>query len=138
MNLTNNFTLEEMCATHYKINNVPTATEIGNLKLLCEKVLQPIRNKFGCVNVTSGFRCKELNIIVGGSSSSQHTKGEAADIKLPNLPVVFEWARKNLDYDQLINEYDFSWIHISYKKTGNRKQTLKAIKQNGKTVYIPC
>ena len=86
MKMSTNFTLSEMIssqtATRLGIDNTPNDDQIENLKELCEKVLQPIRDKFGPVRVTSGLRVPELNTAIGGSGSSQHCKGEAADINM--------------------------------------------------------
>jgi len=136
MQLTKNFTLKELTATNKNVANNPNQDEIENLRLLCENVLQPIRDKFGYVIVSSGYRCPALNRAVGGSSTSQHVNGMAADIKAENMPLVYEWIKENLDYDQAINEFNFSWIHVSYDKDRNRKQALSAVKIGGKTVYV--
>lgn len=134
MNLSDNFTLHELVysPTAYAngINNMPSKPAIENLRALCENVLQPIRNHFKCsVIVTSGFRCAMLNKLVGGTLNSQHCIGMAADIIVPekDLREVYEYIKNNLDYDQLLFEYNKStkWLHISYRKDGkNRKQSI--------------
>ena len=133
MDLTENFTLEELTETRHG-ENIPTAEQIENLKLLATKVLQPLRNAVGQVVVSSGYRSERVNKIVGGSSTSQHLKGEAVDIICKNNRAAFIWIANNLLFDQLIWEYGNdkapSWIHVSYKRTGNRKQIL--IKEHGK------
>ena len=129
MKLTNNFTLEELCATNQKYINVPSTTEKIALKQLAVNVLQPLRELYGkAITVNSGYRSPIINKVVGGAATSQHVKGEAADItggsKQENK-ILFELIRDNLTFDQLINERDYSWIHVSYKTKGNRKQILK-------------
>ena len=129
MKLTNNFTLEELCATNQKYINVPSTTEKIALKQLAVKVLQPLRDAYGKpIRVNSGYRSPLVNKSVGGVPTSQHIKGEAADItggsKQENK-VLFEMIKNTLDFDQLINERDYTWIHVSYKTKWNRKQILK-------------
>ena len=134
MNLTNNFTLNELIysttAEKNKIDNTPSQPVIKNLKALCENVLQPLRNNLGCpIVITSGFRCAVLNKRVGGASNSQHLYGQAADLIVPqkNLKDVFNYIKSHLPYDQLLYEYSKSdkWIHVSYRADGhNRKQAI--------------
>jgi zinc D-Ala-D-Ala carboxypeptidase len=150
MNLTTNFTLAEMCksetALRHDIPNEPGEKEIGNLKLLCEKVLQPVRDHYGKgVKVNSGFRHPDVNAKVGGSKTSDHCRGQAADIEIPWVAnaELAEWIRDNLDFQQLILEYytpgipDSGWVHVSYVAEDNKKQVLTATKKDGKTVYLP-
>jgi hypothetical protein len=135
MKLTKNFSLSEFTRTSKQVDNIPHDAEIQALKKLCENVLQPIRDEFGSVTVTSGYRSPTLNRLVGGSSSSQHCKGEAVDFKVKDMPACFEWIKENLVFDQLINEFNLSWIHVSFAEK-NRQQVLKAVKSGGKTVYL--
>jgi hypothetical protein len=150
MNLTKNFTLAEMTksetALRYDMDNTPGEQEIAALKLLAEKVLQPVRDHFGRgVKVNSGFRHPEVNAKVGGSKTSDHCRGQAADIEIPGVPnaELAEWIKDNLDFRQLILEFytpgipDSGWVHVSYVAEDNKKQVLTATKQNGKTVYLP-
>ena len=93
-------------------------------------MLDPLREWYGKpIAVNSGYRCPQLNRLVGGAASSQHLKGEAADITAGSREEnrkLFEYIRENLPFDQLIDEKNFSWVHVSYKRDGNnRKQTLK-------------
>lgn len=147
MQLTKNFALEELTrsskAKALKISNSPNAEQTSNLKALAEDILQPLRDALGFpINIASGLRVPALNKAVGGSSTSQHTKGEAVDINVSGKnKIIFDWIVNNLDYDQIIWEFgtdlEPSWIHVSYKKNEvNRNQKLKAIKQNGRTRYI--
>jgi hypothetical protein len=150
MNLTKNFTLAEMTksetALRYDMDNTPGEQEIAALKLLAEKVLQPVRDHFGRgVKVNSGFRHPEVNAKVGGSKTSDHCRGQAADIEIPGVPnaELAEWIKDNLEFRQLILEFytpgvpDSGWVHVSYVAEDNKKQVLTATKQNGKTVYLP-
>lgn len=125
------FSIEELCksetADKLGIKNVPCESEKINLVSLVDNVLDPLREKYGKpIKVNSGYRCLKLNKAVGSKQGSQHVKGEAVDItagsKSENVKL-FEILRL-MDFDQLINEKDFSWIHVSYKKCPNRKQIL--------------
>lgn len=128
------FTLKELTssttATKYKIKNSPNKREEENLKSLIENCLDHIRTLWGKpIRVNSGYRSKELNLRIGGSSTSQHTKGEAADIttggKFTNKLLFNMIVESGIVFDQLIDEKDYSWIHVSYKKNGvNRRQVL--------------
>lgn len=131
------------------IANMPTEAHIANLKLLAEKVFEPIRNNFRCpIHISSGYRSAELNKAVGGATTSQHSSGEAIDIDMDGSPnsvtnkMVFDYIKKYLEFDQLIWEFGSAenpdWVHVSYESTGKqRKQVLKAYKENGKTHYKP-
>lgn len=131
------------------IANMPTEAHIANLKLLAEKVFEPIRNNFRCpIHISSGYRSAELNKAVGGAATSQHSSGEAIDIDMDGSPngvtnkMVFDYIKKYLEFDQLIWEFGSAenpdWVHVSYESTGKqRKQVLKAYKENGKTHYKP-
>ena len=109
------------------IDNMPNDQELNNMKLVAEHCFEPLRKMWGKpIKINSFFRSQKLNQLVGGSPLSQHTKGQAIDITTGSKSEnkkLFELV-KTLDFDQLINEYDFSWLHISYKATGNRKQIL--------------
>lgn len=126
------FTIDEMCksntAAKLGIKNVPTAEIIENLDELIEHVLDPLREAWGKpIRVNSGYRCPKLNKAVGGVAKSQHLKGEAADITVGTRrenKMLYEYIRTNLEYDQLINESNFAWVHVSYRKK-NRKQAFK-------------
>lgn len=135
MNLTRNISLEELTtsqtATRLKINNTPTPEIIENLKVVAAQV-QKVRDHFGKpLIISSGYRSEKLNSAIGGARNSQHTKGEAIDIQSTNGYTnadIFNYIKNNLDFDQLIWEYgtrkEPEWVHISYKKSGNRKQIL--------------
>lgn len=134
MKLTKNFTYEEMIASstakRLKIDNTPSVKELANLRKLCQEVLQPIRDKYGkTITVTSGYRCPKLNRAVGGSTTSQHVFGQAADITLgtPALNkmlfnlILDMMNKKQIRVGQLIDEYGYRWIHVSlpYTKVNN-------------------
>jgi len=153
MQLTNNFTLEELTksetALRQNIDNTPTEDIVTNLRTLAEKVLQPVREHYGKgVKVNSGFRSMAVNAAVGGvqgAKPSDHTRGLAADIEIPGLPnaELAQWIEANLEYTQLILEFytqgipDSGWVHVSYDPANLKKQSLTAVKQDGKTVYLP-
>jgi hypothetical protein len=144
MRLTPNFTLAEFTrsesAKRHGVSNQPTPEHIQNIKILCERVLEPIRMKFGPLILSSGYRSKVLNHYIGGSLKSQHCEGKAADLDMDGVDGVtnkeiFEYIKNELEFDQLINEFNYSWIHVSYNLGKNRKQVLDALKVNNKTVY---
>jgi hypothetical protein len=120
------------------INNNPNLSVIANMKLLAENVFEPIREHFNApINVSSMYRGLNLNNAVKGSITSQHCSGQAMDIDntKPSNKEIFDYIKKNLEFDQLIDEHNYSWIHVSFSNVKNRKQILKAKKVNGRTVY---
>lgn len=133
-------------ATRYNIKNIPNKKQTENLKALCLSILDKIRLHFGPVTITSGFRCATLNQKIGGSSRSQHKKGEAADFVIAGQSnrEAWEWIVKEsgLDFDQVIAEFvgkngTEGWIHISFKKDGeNRNKVSIAKKIKGRTRYF--
>jgi zinc D-Ala-D-Ala carboxypeptidase len=131
---------ESDTATRYGIPNKMNATQLQKAVELCENVFQPLRDHVGIpVVISSGFRSVAVNKKIGGSSSSQHCKGEAMDIKIDKKAFVF--IKNTLDFDQLIYEFGTDerpqWVHVSYREGNNRKQVLRAIKTGGKTHYTP-
>jgi hypothetical protein len=150
MNLTTNFSLNELTkseiALRMDLDNTPGEAEIASLKLLAEKVLQPVRDHFGKgVKCNSGFRASAVNQAAGGSKTSDHVKGQAADIEIPGVPnaELAQWIMDNLEYTQLILEFytpgipDSGWVHVSYDPNNLKKQELTAMKVAGKTQYVP-
>ena len=149
MNLSRNFTLSELTksdtAIRKGINNNPNAEQIEKLKALCENILQPVRDHFGRVKITSGFRSVELCMAIGSSANSQHAKAEAADFECVGVDnaELADWIKDNLPYDQLIVEYyvpgepNSGWIHCSITEGTPRKQFLHAYRDEGKTKYKP-
>lgn len=139
------FTRSESAKRH-GVSNDPTPEHLENIKILCEKVLEPIRMKFGPINISSGYRSKTLNHFIGGALNSQHSVGQAADIDMDDMTnatntQIFNYIKDSLEFDQLIWEFGDNnkpdWVHVSYSATKNRKQILRAYKINGKTAYTP-
>lgn len=126
------FTIEEMTksstAKAKDIDNTPPQEILAKLQKLIEAVLDPLREWYGKpIIVNSGYRCEALNKAIGGAKSSQHMLGEAADITVGSKEEnekLFDYIKDNLEFDQLINESDFSWIHVSYREGRLRKQVL--------------
>jgi hypothetical protein len=151
MKLTENFSLNELTksqtAERKGIDNTPSAEHQENLKSLCEMILQPIRDHFGqVVSVSSGYRSPELCVAIGSSTKSQHALGCAADFEIFGVSnkELADYIDQNLDYDQIILEYwkgedepNSGWVHCSYTNGSNRKQYLRAYKENGSTKYEP-
>ena len=150
MNLTANFSLHELTksetALRMGLDNTPGPVETEYLKILAERVLQPVRDHYGKgVKVNSGYRSPESNAAVGGSRTSDHCKGQAADIEIPGVPnaELAQWIMDNLEYTQLILEFytpgipDSGWVHVSYDPDNLKKQELTAMKVAGKTQYVP-
>ena len=148
MKLSENFSLLELTksqtAERKGIDNTPNPIHQDNLKLLCTHVLQPARDHFNrVVSVSSGYRSEELCFAIGSKVTSQHAKGQAADFEIFGLSnkELADYINENLDYDQLILEYwkesdpNSGWVHCSYSSNKNRKQYLKAYKENGSTKY---
>ena len=149
MELSRNFTLSELTksdtAIRKGINNNPNAEQIEKLKSLCENILQPVRDHFGRVKVTSGFRSPELCLAIGSSSNSHHARAEAADFECVGVDnaELADWIKRELPYDQLILEFytpgepNSGWIHCSYIEGTPRASYLHAFRSEGKTKYKP-
>ena len=150
MKLSKNFSKAELCksqtATRMGLNNNPTDDQTENLRLLCERVLQPVRDHFNqVVSISSGFRDPILSQKIGSSIKSQHCKGEAADFEIFGVSNadLCKWISENCDFDQMILEYhtvgepNSGWVHVSYRSDGeNRKQILRAYRnESKKTCY---
>jgi len=142
---TNNFTLQELLLTEHRNFDAeqynPPAEVIENLKALCINVLQPLRDALGTpIKINSGYRCPSLNKAIKGAKNSQHMTGQAADIiDLTNgNQFLFKKIKElNLPFDQMIDEFGFRWIHVSYDPKRNRREILQAIKDaRGNTVYV--
>ena len=127
------------------INNFPDNDTLVTMQITAEHIFEPLRNHFNePICITSFYRSEELNKAIGGSSRSQHCKGEAIDIddvysKATNADF-FNYIKNKLEYDQLIWEFgddeNPAWVHVSYNLGKNRMRILRAIKENGKTKYI--
>ncbi len=154
MNLSKNLTLFEMTrsetAKRKGVSNEPTPQHIENMKVLAEKIFEPIRRHFNSpIYISSGYRSAALNkIIPGASKTSQHSKGEAMDIDMDNSgskitnKEIFNWIKDNLAFDQLIAEFkqgnDLGWVHVSYNTNGTQRgQILIASKGTFGTKYSP-
>ena len=149
MNLSRNFTLSELTksdtAIRKGINNNPNAEQIEKLKGLCENILQPVRDHFGRVKVTSGFRSEQLCLKIGSSINSQHAKAEAADFECMGTDnaELADWIYANLEFDQLILEFytpgepNSGWIHASWIPYQPRRQFMHAYREDKKVKYKP-
>tara|TARA_R110000823_G_scaffold37850_1_gene102431 strand:+ start:93 stop:557 length:465 start_codon:yes stop_codon:yes gene_type:complete len=150
MNLTKNFTLSELTksetALRKGLDNAPSQDTISALQVLAVHVLQPVRDHYDrSVKVNSGYRSSEVNASVGGSKTSDHCKGQAADIEIVGVANadLAAYIRDELQFTQLILEFytpgvpDSGWVHVSYDPDNLKKQVMTATKRDGKTVYLP-
>jgi zinc D-Ala-D-Ala carboxypeptidase len=148
--LTKNFSLHELtkseAALRLGLENEPDEQQLAALKLLAEKVLQPVRDHYNKgVKVNSGLRVLLVNRAIGSKDTSDHVKGQAGDIEIPGVAnaELAEWVKDNLEFTQLILEFytpgipDSGWVHVSYDPDNLKKQVMTATKQGGKTVYLP-
>jgi len=148
MRLSKDFTLQELTvsntAVKHGISNIPDQDQITNLILLCQFILQPIKEHFNKpVIINSGYRSPELCLLVNSTVTSQHTKGQAADFEIKGVSnkELADWIVANLDYDQCILEFwnkeepNSGWVHCSYSFDHSRKQYLKAVKTDKGTLY---
>jgi hypothetical protein len=145
MRLSKNLTLGEATksatAIKHGINNKPSGEHLSNLIQIANKIFQPVRDHFNePIIVSSGYRSKALNDLIGGASGSQHSKGEALDLdgSVENA-YIFEFIKNNLEFDQLIWEFgdeeNPDWVHVSYKSENNRGEVLRAVRQSGRVIY---
>ena len=139
MRLSKNFMLSELIRTsHRRFDNNPPQIVIDRLEVLAVTLLQPVRDRWGPLWVTSGYRCPELNSAIGGSSSSAHMFGCAADfvpiVKVPTREIV-EWIveASGLPFDQVIDEYSSTsnWIHLGMPKPDRREPRRQALTMRG-------
>jgi formyltetrahydrofolate hydrolase len=146
MRLSKNFVLSEITrsntARRLGISNEPTKKHMEGLQRIITNLIQPMRDALGPIRISSGYRNPQLNRAIGGSSKSQHCKGEALDLQFWKdgqmcNKEVYDWVlSSHIEFDQMINEFDFAWIHISLKKDKNRKEVLEAYKDDdGDTSY---
>jgi hypothetical protein len=148
MIISKNLTLQELIHSNTAkakgIDNSPTNEHLRNLIEIANNIFQPLRDGIGKpIRISSGYRSEKLNKAVGGSKTSQHNKGQALDLVATTgftNKDIFDYIKKNLEFDQMIWEFGTDknpdWVHVSYNKGKNRKQVLKAIKKDGKTLYI--
>jgi len=157
MNLSDHLTLREVTrsqtATRHGIDNTPTDEHLASLKVLARELFEPLRayasnarGKSTPLHISSGYRSKKLNTKIGGSRTSQHSKGEALDIDIDGRyrdfsnTILFNLIAHKLDFDQLIWEFGTTtkpdWVHVSYvSREKNRKSVIRAYRENGKTKY---
>ena len=146
MRLSKNFMVREFTysTTSFRkgIPNNPTEEHMANLKYLIDNIIQPLRDKIGPIRISSGYRSPALNRAIGGSSRSQHCRGMASDLQfvrdnnMDNKVIFDTILEMGIDFDQMINEFNYKWIHISYNQKKNRKQVLEAYKnEDNKTQY---
>ena len=145
--LSKNFGYQEMIksstADRLGISNDASREHVINLVNLCNFILQPIRDEFGVIRINSGYRSPALNKAVGGSKTSQHCNGQAADFESTRIsnPNLAKWISQNLEFDQLILEFydgkdpNSGWVHCSYNLMGNRKNILTALKTKNGVQY---
>ena len=146
MKLSKNFSRAEIehsnTAKRLGISNEMSEKHLENMQRLIDNLIQPLRDAIGPIRISSGYRSPSLNRAIGGSNRSQHSKAEALDLQFwsegkMNNKVIYDWILDSgLEFDQMINEFDFAWIHISLKSKDNRKQVLEAYKnEDGDTKY---
>ena len=148
MKLSKNFSLKELTrsstALRLGIENIPDSQQLVNLTALACCILQPVRDKFGRVDINSGLRVLDLNRAIKSGDKSQHVQGQAADLEAPAVSNydLAEWISQELEFDQLILEFytpgdpTSGWVHCSYRNDGeNRKEILTASRKDGKVVY---
>jgi len=146
MRLSKNFVLSEVTrsntAKRLGIDNAPKNNHLKSMQRIISELAQPMRDALGPIRITSGYRSPELNRAIGGSSKSQHCKGQALDLQFWKdgqmcNKEIYDWILKSdTEFDQMINEFDYAWIHVSLKEKKNRKQVLEAYKDDdGDTAY---
>ena len=138
--------VHSVTALRLGLKNDPTEAHLENMKLICEKVFEPLRMHVGGpIKINSFYRGPELNKAIGGSAKSQHCHGQAMDIDdtygHASNAAMFDWIKANLDFDQMIwefgNDQNPDWVHVSYvSPEANRKRCLKAYRESGKTKYM--
>lgn len=150
MQISKNFYLDEFItsqtAERLGIDNTPSDIIVKNLTALVDNILQPVRDHYDRpITISSGYRCPKLNKAIGGAVSSQHMKGEAADIHIPGVPnhELAQFIIDNFTFDQVILEFytlgkpDSGWVHVAYSRTNpNKKSVLTAVLKDKKTVYL--
>lgn len=142
MNITKNFTLAEAVVTHTGLNNViPNEIVMNNIQQLAIHVLQPLRDWYGKpIKVNSWYRTPQVNVAVGGSTTSYHLTGKAADIDTDSVAEnkkLFNYIKDNLLFDELIWEFGGKWVHVAYSADKPNRQRIKVAKRrkNGEIYY---
>ena len=139
--LTANFTLAELTKTRFDLDNTPSPQVVENLRTLAEKVLQPLRDAVGPVNVTSGYRSKLVNQAVNGARNSDHLWGYAADLQSPDGDhrKIYDWLKANAMFSQLIYEFGNDkqpqWVHVSYNPKDLKREILRARNVGKRVTY---
>ena len=139
--LTTNFTLDELTRTRFSLDNTPGPKVVENLRTLCEKVLQPLRDAVGPVNVTSGYRSKLVNEAANGARNSDHLWGYAADLQSPDGDhrKIYDWLKANAMFSQLIYEFGNDkqpqWVHVSYNPKDLKREILRARNVGKRVTY---
>jgi zinc D-Ala-D-Ala carboxypeptidase len=146
LKLSKDFTLAEMLISQDAVRHgfseqfTPDNSVVKNLDMLVSNILQPLRDAVKApIYVSSGYRCERVNLHIGGAENSQHILGQAADLHcyaISNEAMFYKILEIGLPFDQLINEFNFAWVHVSYSQR-HRKQILEAVRENGKTIYKP-
>lgn len=147
MKLSEHFSLREMTsslsAKNRGLDNTPNSEALANLKNLAAFVLEPLRKLYGRpIIVTSGYRSSAVNKVVGGAKNSQHVQGKAADIKCiadtveGNKELFDLIITSGLPFDQVIDEFNLNWVHVSFNPLYRRGQIMKCVRKNGKSTYI--
>ncbi|CAB4152663.1 Peptidase M15A, C-terminal [uncultured Caudovirales phage] len=143
-NISKHITFEEATnsptAQRLNIDNRPNELQLYNMKQVAANCFEPLREWYNKpIKINSFLRVKALNIAIKGAKNSQHETGEAIDLSAGSSEEnkkLYNWCKANLVYDQLINEFDYTWVHISFSALGNRNMTLKATKNTkGQTIY---
>lgn len=135
MNISQHITFEEATvsptALRLKIDNTPDEVTVINMKIVAEKCFEPLRKWYGKpIKVNSFYRSHALNKAIGGSPTSQHVQGKAIDVSAGSKEEnkkIYDWCKANLIFDQLINEFDYSWVHISFDVGKNRNMAFKVV-----------
>ncbi len=151
MKLSKNFSLKELTysqtAIRNGISNLPNDEQLVNLTALCQRILQPVRDKYGVVSVSSGLRAEALNALIGGSKTSDHCYGRAADFEVKSEEIsnleLAKYIQDTLEFKQLILEFynkeegpNSGWVHCSFDAAGNNKgEVLTAKRVDGKVQY---
>jgi len=138
--------VKSITALRLGIDNTPDGDSLNNMKILAEKIFEPLRKWVGGpIKINSMYRSIALNQAIGGSSRSQHCQGRAVDLDdvygHKTNKEMFDWIKQNLSFDQMIWEFGTSdnpdWVHVSYvSEDKNRNRILKAVRDDGKTKYI--